>query len=179
MDTTDPRRPRMGTVLQADGTWVLRYERTLAHPRDKVWRALTESEHLQHWLPCDIVGERRAGAAVELPFWPAFVDRYQIEEPVVVGRISVWQPPEVFEWWWDGDRLRWELEEQGAGTRLLFTTWIGDPATGADAAAGYHICLDRLEVLLDTGHGAPLEDHPSDLEAAYEEAATTSSGGAS
>ena len=123
MDTTDTTA-RMGTVLQAGGTWVLRYERTLAHPPAKVWSALTESEHLQHWLPCDIRGERRAGAALELPFWPAFVDRYGITEPVLTGRIEVWQPPEVFEWWWDGDRLRWELAPDAAGTRLTFTTWI-------------------------------------------------------
>jgi hypothetical protein len=53
----------------------------------------------------------------------------------------------------------------------VFTTWIGDPVVGADAAAGYHVCLDRLEVLLDTGQGAPLEDHPMELQQRYEAAA--------
>jgi uncharacterized protein YndB with AHSA1/START domain len=167
MDPSHIPVDRMGTVVQADGAWVLRYERTLAHPPEKVWRALTESQHLEHWLPCDIVGDRREGATVELPFWPAFVERYDIEEVVGTGRITVWQPPTTFEWWWDGDRLRWELTPQGAGTSLVFTTWIGDPSIGADAAAGYHVCLDRLEALLDTGRAAALEDHPSALEARY------------
>jgi uncharacterized protein YndB with AHSA1/START domain len=174
MDTTNANA-RMGTVLQADGTWVLRYERSLAHPPAKVWRALTESEHLQHWLPCDLVGERRAGAVLELPFWRAFVDRYEIAEPVLGGRIEVWQPPEVFEWWWDRDRLRWELAADSTGTHLTFTTWIADGRVGADSAAGYHVCLDRLEVLLDTGRGAPLEDHPADLQARYEASAREAS----
>ena len=81
--------------------------------------------------------------------------------------------PEVFEWWWDGDRLRWELAPDAAGTRLTFTTWIADGAAGADSAAGYHVCLDRLEVLLDTGRGRALADHPVELQARYEEAAPT------
>jgi uncharacterized protein YndB with AHSA1/START domain len=176
MGTTDPHADRMGAILHADGGWVLRYERTLRHPRPKVWRALTESEHLRHWLPCDIVGERRAGGAVELPFWPDVVDRYQIAQPILRGRIEVWEPPAVFEWWWDEDRLRWELDEHGEGTRLVFTTWVGDAAVGADAAAGYHVCLDRLEVLLDTGRGAPLEDHPMELQERYEAAADALAG---
>ena len=178
MVTTDPRADRMATVLQADGGWTLRYERTLHHPRTKVWRALTESQHLRHWLPCDIVGDRRAGAAVELPFWPDVVERYQIAEPVLQGRIEVWEPPEVFEWWWDGDRLRWELDEQAEHTRLVFTTCIADPTIGADSAAGYHVCLDRLEGLLDTGRAVPLEDHPVELQQRYEAAGRARGGGA-
>jgi uncharacterized protein YndB with AHSA1/START domain len=171
MDTTDATTERMGTVLSAGDTWTLRYERRIDHPVDKVWRAITEREHLQHWLPCDVVGERTEGAALELVFWPGYVERYAIEQPVLTGRITVWQPPEVFEWWWDHDRLRWELEATATGTNLTFTTWIGDPAIGAESAAGYHVCLDRLQRLLDTGQAAPLEDHPVELEVQYAAAA--------
>jgi hypothetical protein len=64
----------------------------------------------------------------------------------------------VFELRWgdsDGsaDLLRFELQPDGAGTRLLFTTWVGEPgpAGHAGTAAGYHVCLDALEELLDTG----------------------------
>ena len=34
----------------------------VARPREKVWRAVTEPEHLAAWYPQEIVGERRAGA---------------------------------------------------------------------------------------------------------------------
>ena len=78
--------PTMATLLEADGQVGLRYVRRLAHPPEKVWRALTESEHLRHWLPCDIVGERRAGAPIELPFWPEHVESYGIEDPVLARR---------------------------------------------------------------------------------------------
>ena len=85
----------MGTVLHDSERWGLRYERLLRHPPEKVWAGLTESEHLKHWMPCDIVGERKEGADIELPFWPAQVERYAIEEPVLYGKILVWDPYEV------------------------------------------------------------------------------------
>ncbi len=61
---------------------------------------------LRHWMPCDIVGERRAGAKLELPFWPENVEGYHLEDdPVLYGEIEVWDPPRRFDWTWDGDRL--------------------------------------------------------------------------
>jgi uncharacterized protein YndB with AHSA1/START domain len=149
----------LGTVHEEEGRWVLRFERRLRHRRQKVWAAITESEHLAHWLPCDIVGERRAGAAVELPFWPAHVERYGLDTPTLHGTITVWDPPSVFEWSWDTDLLRWELEDVPEGTLLRFTTWLGPQPYGtASTAAGYHVCLDNLVELLDTGTAPPLID---------------------
>ena len=70
----------MGEVLR-DGERVgLRFVRRFAHPVERVWSAITESDQLQFWMPCDIVGERRAGADIKLPFWPAQVEKYQLEE---------------------------------------------------------------------------------------------------
>lgn len=153
---------------EADG-FVVRFERLLPHPRERVWRAITESEHLAHWLPCDIVGERRAGADITLPFWPPHVERYQIPTPVMSGHIEAWDPPARFEWWWDADRLRFELEEIAGGTRLRFTTWVGpDPDGAARTAAGYHVCLLNLETVLATGTAPPLVDaEVGPFEAAY------------
>lgn len=174
--------PRLGTVLRDGQRIGLRYVRHLAHPPEKVWRALTESDQLRHWFPADIVGERKNGAELRLPFWPDHVEAYGIETPVVPGRIHAWDPPRLFEWSWDTDHLRWELAPEGGGTILTFTTWIGEPlAHGPDgspddvtgvsrAGAGYHVCLDYLEVLLDEGTARPLvEADASALEAAYRE----------
>lgn len=144
---------RLGEVRRDGDRLSLRFERRLAHPPEKVWRALTESEHLRHWLPCDIVGERRAGAAVTLPFWQPLVEAHDIAEPVLAGEIRAWDPPRVFEWTWGGDVLRWELTPSPGGTVLVFTTWLGDESAQATTgtAAGYHVCLDQLRELLDTG----------------------------
>ena len=163
--TTEP----LGTVERHDGEYVVRFERHLAHPREKVWRAITESEHVIQWLPCDIVGERRAGATIALPFRPDLVAKHEIDEATLDGRIDVWDPPAVFEWWWSTDRLRWELDEVDGGTRLRFTTWLSDASPNpSDTAAGYHVCLRNLASLLDTG-GAPLlvDADTTDLEKQY------------
>jgi uncharacterized protein YndB with AHSA1/START domain len=166
MDTTTT----LGTVRQRDGAWELHFERHLTHPPEKVWRAITESEHLRHWLPCDIVGDRHAGAALTLPFWPEMVERYQIEEPVLPGRIEAWDPPHAFEWMWDADRLRFELEPAGDATRLRFTTWIpGDEALAIDSSAGYHVCFDRLTALVDDGPAGIDDVAVKALEARYAE----------
>jgi uncharacterized protein YndB with AHSA1/START domain len=149
----------MGTVIRDGGQRGLRYQRRLFHSPEKVWRAITESEHLRHWFPADIVGERRRGAAIELPFWPATIDKHPMKETLLHGEIRVWQPPAVFEWTWDADVLRWELKAIEGGTLLTFTTWLGDPDSNVvNTAAGYHVCLDHLVLLLDHGSAPALMD---------------------
>lgn len=143
----------LGELLQ-DGDQVgLRFVRTYQHPVDRVWRALTESAQLRFWMPCDIVGERRAGAAITLPFWPGHIEKYGIDEPALAGEIEVWEPPTRFGWTWGGDLLVWDLEVVAGGTRLTFTTWPDDPDLDGivSSAGGYHLCLALLGTLLDTG----------------------------
>jgi uncharacterized protein YndB with AHSA1/START domain len=165
-----PEHP-MGTVERDGDHLALRYQRRLRHPVETVWRALTESEHLPHWLPCDIVGERRAGASIDLPFWPDVVAQHAIEDPVLRGEIRVWDPPHVFEWTWDTDLLRFELaQDSGSGTLLTFTTWIGvaDETPPASTAAGWHVCLEHFAAHLDgDDRGSVALADPSRWERAY------------
>lgn len=145
----------MGTVLR-DGERVgLRFRRRLRHGPDRIWRALTESADLRHWFPCDLIGERRPGAPLEMPFWPEGIEKYGLAEtPVLYGEIHVWDPPTVLEYRWDTEVLRWELAAQDGGTELTLTTWLVpavDAPPAESAAAGYHTCLDLLAQVLDTG----------------------------
>ena len=159
----------LGEVVRDGDTVGLRYERRLAHPPERVWRALTESDQLRHWLPADIVGERREGASVEVQFWPAVVDKYEIPEPTMSGRILVWDPPRRFSWMWDRDTLDFRLEPSEEGTLLVFTTWVVDTTAGIDkTAAGYHVCLDQLVALVDTDDPPPFVDQdPTPYEVRY------------
>jgi len=56
--------------------------------------------------------------------------------------------PKVLEFEWGGGDLRWELQAHGAGTRLTLWAKI-DRRYIAMGAAGWHICLDVLDHLLD------------------------------
>ena len=59
----------------------------------------------------------------------------------------------MFQWTWGGDILRFELNPTTGGTTMTFTTWLESPDldVAAGAAGGYHVCLNQLRVLLDTG----------------------------
>lgn len=176
---------RLGDILRDGDRTGVRYERNLAHPPAKVWRALTESEHLRHWFPADIVGKRREGADIRLPFWPESVERASAEleqagvdtdDPVLPGRILTWDPPRVFEFTWDTEHLRFELIPREAGTRLICTVRLGTPGPHGPegTAAGYHACLDALRDLLDTGSaGIPDTETIAALERRYAEAMTS------
>lgn len=158
----------LGHVERTATGWLLRFERRLRHSPEQVWRALTETEHLRHWLPVDIVGERRAGAALELPFWPDVVERYGIETPTLPGEIRVWDPPRTFEWTWDADVIRFELAPDGDDTLLVLTTWAAPEPHATRVGAGYHTCLDNLASVLATGTAPRLVDaDTAALEARY------------
>ena len=178
LDTTRPpstrRRhvninDRLGEVLRKDDLFGLRYERRLAHPPERVWRAITESDQLRHWMPTDIVGDRREGASIQLPFWTDVVEKYHIEETTSDGRILTWDPPNTFSFMWDRDTLIFELRPEGAGTLLVFTTWVVDTTAGVHrTAAGYHVCLDQLVALIETGDPPPFIDQdPTPYEETY------------
>jgi uncharacterized protein YndB with AHSA1/START domain len=163
-------RHPLGEVLHDGDTIGLRFERRLGHSPERVWRAITEADQLKHWFPTDIVGERREGGTLELPFWQPLVDKYEIADSTLPGRILTWDPPRTFSWQWDRDTLIFELHPTDTGTRLVFTTWVVDTTAGVEkTAAGYHVCLDQLVTLVDTDDAPPFVDQDP---TAYEEAYT-------
>ena len=49
--------PASGAQVRKDGEkWTLILVRELRHPPEKVWRAITEPEHLRQWAPFDADG---------------------------------------------------------------------------------------------------------------------------
>jgi uncharacterized protein YndB with AHSA1/START domain len=130
----------LGTLDRQGGRWTLAFSRKLAHPREKVWRAVTEPEHLAVWYPQEIVGERKAGAP--LRFVSSEGDGFD-------GQMLVFDPPSVMEFTWGTDLLRIELAADGAGTVLTLTDSFDDAGKAARDAAGWHECLDLLVSDLD------------------------------
>ena len=130
-----------GAEVRKDGEkWTLVLVRELAHPPAKVWKALTDPEHLREWAPFDsdrnlgTVGTRKAldrGRAA----------RRSSPRPQVKRADA----PKLLEFNWGGQDIRWELEPLGAsGTRL--TLWHNiDRRFISMGAAGWHICFDVLE----------------------------------
>jgi uncharacterized protein YndB with AHSA1/START domain len=129
-----------GTLAQHGTRWQLTFTRRLSHPPDKVWRAVTEPEHLAAWFPQRIVGERRAGAP--LRFVGSTGDGFD-------GTMLTFDPPKVMELTWGSDRLRIELTPADTGTLLTLTDTFDEVGKSARDATGWHECLDRLVADLD------------------------------
>lgn len=133
-----------GVLDKVDGNGRVTFVRELKHKREKVWRAISEPEHLKVWFPTTIDGERRAGAPLTFAF--PFPDA-----PVLEGEMLVCDPPSVMEFLWATDRLRIELEEidGGAGTRLTLIDVFPEYEKAARDSAGWHACLDRMQFDID------------------------------
>jgi len=134
--------------LEPDGERaIVRFERHLAHPPSKVWRALTEPQHLAAWFPTTIDGERAAGARLAFSFT-------DIDLPPMEGEMLAFDPTSLLELRWGPDMLRSELTPDGDGTALAFTASMRELGKASRDAAGWHTCLDRLAHELDGGRGA-------------------------
>ena len=132
--------PSLGDLTRAGDRWRLTFTRTLAHPREKVWRAITEPEHLAVWFPDRIVGEMSAGAALRF-----VADAHDDFE----GVMTAFDPPSVMELTWGTDSIRIELEPEGDGTRLRLIDTFDEQGKAARDGSGWHECLDRLASDLD------------------------------
>ncbi|WP_367137164.1 SRPBCC family protein [Saccharothrix sp. HUAS TT1] len=122
----------MSTELRRiNGKPVLRFERVLAHPPAKVWRAITEPGELAHWFPAAVAVDGR-----EMTF--SFPDQ------VTTGEVLESDPPRVFAFRWNTDVLRFELLPHERGCLLVFTHVLGGEQGAARNAAGWDTCLAGL-----------------------------------
>ncbi len=141
-----------GTLTHEGDLSVLRYRRRIAHSQEKVWRALTEDEHLAGWFPTTIEGARVAGAPLHFSF------RESEGEPFE-GEMLAFDPPACMELRWADDVLRFELVADGAGCVLSLTVTFPEQGKAARDAAGWHVCLEQLGFLCA---GEPLPWRPPD-----------------
>jgi uncharacterized protein YndB with AHSA1/START domain len=140
-------RIRKDRVQDNEDKWTLILVRELRHPPERVWQALTEPAHLREWAPFDADKSLgTVGATVKLT---------TVGTPaphVTETTITRADAPRVLQYNWGGQDIRWELELSGGGTRL--TLWHNiDRRFIAMGAAGWHICFDVLDRLLN---GTPM-----------------------
>lgn len=168
------RDPREGRLEQVEDGWRLRFERVLPHRPEKVWRAITEEEHLAAWFPTTIEGELKPGAPL--------LFRFRGEElRPHGGEVIACEPPHLLEFTWGFakedldpsnpedaeilehyagiERSRFVLTPEREGCRLTFTTTYEEVGKSARDAAGWHVCFEMLE---DHLAGRPSAPHTPD-----------------
>ncbi|MGH9046336.1 MAG: SRPBCC domain-containing protein [Acidimicrobiales bacterium] len=130
----------------------LTLRRSLQHPRELVWQAITDPNQIQRWFLTAAKIDGRVGGVVELTTGTAGVH--------AIGRILKWDPPHVFEYEWNvmdaggapfaGERtvVRWELDSVDDGTSVVLTHRNLTRAAAAVIKVGLPIFMDRLAAQL-------------------------------
>jgi uncharacterized protein YndB with AHSA1/START domain len=131
-----------GRLQDVDGRPALRFERRLAHPVQRVWRAISERDELAAWFvaPMAFEAEGQRFEAMDQP-----------------GEVLRLEPERALEWEWGGERFLFELFPDGDGTRLVFVHVFASREHGADYASGWHFHFERLDAHL-AGRPVPAAD---------------------
>jgi uncharacterized protein YndB with AHSA1/START domain len=132
-----------GQLEESGGRWQLRFTRRLAHPQEKVWRALAEPEYRDAWFPQRIEADGDWVAGARLTFVSDGMPELSFD-----GELLVYDPPRTLEMRWGTDVLRFEVAPDGDGTIVTLVNILTELGTAARAAAGWHTCLDTLACTL-------------------------------
>src|SRR5829696_8474928 len=94
-----------GAQVRKEGEhWTLVLVRDLSHPPAKVWKALTDPEHLREWAPFD--SDRSLATVGSAKLTTVGAPTPHVSET----RVTRADAPRVLEFSWGGQELRWELE---------------------------------------------------------------------
>ncbi|MBU8878293.1 SRPBCC family protein [Bacillus sp. FJAT-29790] len=117
------------------------FERLFMHPVEKVWKMLTDNEQLAKWFSELRVDELRKGGFIKFDMQDGtFVDMEIID-------LNVFS---VLEYTWGEDIVRFELEQESDGCKLILIEKIKEMTNHTPKdLAGWHVCLDVINKLLD------------------------------
>ena len=104
-------------TIGADGSQIVRFERFVPRPADKVWAALTDPALLRLWLSDAEIDPRVGGK---------YVIHWRGMDEVMTGVITVFEPARALEHtWFEKDapncRVRWDIEPAPGGCTLTLT----------------------------------------------------------
>ena len=127
-----------GTLDTIDGRPALRFERRLAHPVERVWRAVSEPAELERWFPAAVDWRPAVGETLEVAG--------------MTGEVTEVDPPHRLAWQFNGEHYSFDLAADDGGCRLVFTHVFDDRSRAAQTAAGWDAYVSRLAPHLDGGH---------------------------
>jgi uncharacterized protein YndB with AHSA1/START domain len=139
----EPSRLAEVDCRTAGDQWTLVFVRDLKHSPERVWAALTEPAQLSEWAPYTSSRELDSPGDATL----TMIDGDVAED--LSAKVTQAERPTLLEYTWGTDLLRWELVPTAKGTRLTLLHTIKDRDWVPKIAAGWHLCLDVAERLLD------------------------------
>jgi uncharacterized protein YndB with AHSA1/START domain len=152
MTTTLPEHPTNASLIPNYPHWTLRLQRTFPQGRDAVWAAITEPDKVAQWTP--FRPNHNLGTA-----GPVRLKQIDGGDETIDSEVREVRHPESLTYLWGTDQLRFGLADAGAATDPAATVDMGTILTLAQTfdnrtmagslAAGWHICLGALELLLN------------------------------
>jgi len=128
-------------ITQVDQHYIAHFERQVKHSTSEVWAYLTENAKLALWFAELRIEDLREGGII----------RFDMQDGAFeTMTITTQQHEAVFEFTWAEDLVRFELHPNPDGCLLVLqeTIYSLTPHTPRDLA-GWHVCLDVIQHLLD------------------------------
>jgi uncharacterized protein YndB with AHSA1/START domain len=148
----------MNIEAQFSKAAMVRFERTLPGPIERVWEFLTNTERLPGWFGHGIIEPRQGGAVT-------------LMGGHIRGVVTQWKPPRVLTYTWNvfspGETesgypesyLTFALEPRGNQVLLTLTHVPILERFEKQNAMGWHTFLDILEAAIGGQHGEPRETY--------------------
>lgn len=131
----------IATIQKENAIYTARYERHFQHSVEEVWSMLIDNEKLQQWFKeLQIVDLQKGGLM-----------KFDMQDGTFIDmEILDYEPFKVLVFEWGKDTARFELYAVSEGCQLTFTETLSffTEHTIKDLA-GWHVCLDVIEALLD------------------------------
>jgi len=156
---------RFGVVRHTDSGSEGILTRRFEHSRETVWKLMTEEDGIAQWIAPGTI-EAREGGRVHIDFADSGI--------IIDSPLTVFEPMEMLSYSWSsGDEperpLLFELEEDGAATKLTLSVMLPKGEDIAKACVGFDAHLEMLAAALE---GVPLKfpfEHYLAARKAYQE----------
>ena len=128
-------------IKRYENGYLAHYERPLKHSVEAVWAMLTDNTQLARWFDELQVGDLRQGGFMKFNM-PGVIDENL--------KISELVPVLLLEFDWFGDVIRFELYPDGDKCVFILKEKLNSitEQTKKDLA-GWHVCLDVIQALLN------------------------------
>lgn len=131
----------IATIQEENASYTARFDRHFNHAVEEVWSMLTDNEKLQQWFAELRIADLRKGGLIQFDLQDGtFIDMQIVD----------YEPSKVLAFEWGEDIARFELSPVSDGCQLTFIETISSftEQTIKDLA-GWHVCLDVIEAILD------------------------------
>ncbi|WP_187119003.1 SRPBCC family protein [Bacillus marasmi] len=131
----------LADIIKKDTGCIVRFERMLNHSAEEIWPWLTENERLPQWFPELRIETLQKGGRIKFDMGDG-----SFEEMVILD-LEIFS---MLEFTWGEDTVRFEITKKDKDHQLTLIENINKITNHtAKDVAGWHVCLDVIEHLLN------------------------------